>query len=375
MQQQPLAIIGCGGRDYQDSELVESVMRILDPTVVIHGAARGADTLIAGTYCAVCNSSKAYEDEAFPADWDRLGKSAGHIRNRQMLDRLLEYDRAGWSVAVLAFPGRRGTTGMIELAHAADIRVIEPARLAISASQISSGKCLRKWAFSKLVGLKSEETDAQAFGKEGHFYQERWLDTGVPPDQLTKAGRLAYEGMPLLPQPGQAFTEIDFWGRKKKDDEAPNPRTICGVPFHGYIDVFSIDSDGIPRVTDHKFVAKPDYALDVERLRRDPQGILYPLIGCFLTGAPRCRSRWAYYPKNGSRPFPVDDCLNREQLAEAFVEHVLPIAKRLFALRLLTPTPTSISVAQRLPCNPYSCKFSGVFCDFSGACDMNPKEN
>jgi hypothetical protein len=49
------------------------------PTVVISGAAPGADTLgeeWAKKFNVPC--------ERYPADWKRLGKSAGHQRNQQM---------------------------------------------------------------------------------------------------------------------------------------------------------------------------------------------------------------------------------------------------------------------------------------------------
>jgi hypothetical protein len=50
-------------------------------TVIVHGAARGADT-IAGETARILGMPV----EAYPADWNKHGRSAGPIRNRKMLD-------------------------------------------------------------------------------------------------------------------------------------------------------------------------------------------------------------------------------------------------------------------------------------------------
>lgn len=83
---------------------------------VVHGAARGADTIAANW--ARENGLRCY---AYPADWTRHGRSAGHIRNRQMLNHEDGID------LVVAFPGGKGTAGMIKLAEKANIPVIRHA--------------------------------------------------------------------------------------------------------------------------------------------------------------------------------------------------------------------------------------------------------
>lgn len=113
MQQRALV---CGGRDYDDRD---QLFRILDAAHVanpivclIHGAARGADSLAADWALdrdVLCN--------AYPADWDRDGKAAGPIRNQRMLDE-------GKPHIVIAFPGGRGTADMIRRAEKADIPVV-----------------------------------------------------------------------------------------------------------------------------------------------------------------------------------------------------------------------------------------------------------
>ena len=79
---------------------------------VVHGAARGADTL-AGEVAR----ELGMRVEAHPAEWRRHGKSAGHIRNAEMVNLGADL--------VLAFPLdlSKGTRGCIELAAKAGLLV------------------------------------------------------------------------------------------------------------------------------------------------------------------------------------------------------------------------------------------------------------
>lgn len=114
----PMRLLVCGGRDYADGD---AVFRALDMAraergvaLVIHGAARGADTLAARWAAA-----RGVPAQAFPADWETHGRAAGHIRNARML-------REGRPDGVIAFPGGRGTADMIRQAEAAGVWVWEP---------------------------------------------------------------------------------------------------------------------------------------------------------------------------------------------------------------------------------------------------------
>ena len=108
-------VIVCGGRDYTNRKAVrdtlEKVKRKHGPFVVIHGCARGADTL-AGQEAAKMELGIM----EFPADWACYGKTAGFIRNKQMLVE-------GKADAVIAFAGGRGTAMMVKLAKDADVPV------------------------------------------------------------------------------------------------------------------------------------------------------------------------------------------------------------------------------------------------------------
>jgi hypothetical protein len=55
-------------------------MKSFNPTVVIEGEARGADT-----FARLCAGVLGIEVLRFPADWEKYGRAAGPIRNSQML--------------------------------------------------------------------------------------------------------------------------------------------------------------------------------------------------------------------------------------------------------------------------------------------------
>ena len=112
-----MRVLVCGGRNYSDRE---QLFRVLDDlhgnaplSVLIHGAAAGADTL-AGNWA----ESRGVPMLPFPADWHRHGRAAGPIRNMQMLDD-------GIPDLVVAFPGGRGTANMLKQARQAGVQVIE----------------------------------------------------------------------------------------------------------------------------------------------------------------------------------------------------------------------------------------------------------
>ena len=98
-------VLVCGGRDFTDQELLFKTLDDVNPTTIVHGAARGADT-IAGDYA----KRHQIPCEVFPAQWNRYGKRAGYLRNQQMLDE-------GKPDLVVAFPGGPGTRMMVKIAR------------------------------------------------------------------------------------------------------------------------------------------------------------------------------------------------------------------------------------------------------------------
>ena len=122
------AAIICGSRDWTDSAAVEDVVQDLDPdTIVIHGAARGADRL-AQTHAF----RHGLQVVPMPAQWKRDGRGAGPIRNSRMLDVLLRLQLCGYGVEVHAFPlgESRGTRHMMRIAAEAGVRVHDHGRRA-----------------------------------------------------------------------------------------------------------------------------------------------------------------------------------------------------------------------------------------------------
>jgi hypothetical protein len=115
-QAEAIRLLVTGGRDYNNQE---ELYRVLDQIaseqhidVIIHGAARGADTL--ASYWA---EDRGVETIAVPADWNRYGRAAGSVRNQKMLDDHHPH-------LVVAFKGGSGTKNMIGLAEKAGIEVI-----------------------------------------------------------------------------------------------------------------------------------------------------------------------------------------------------------------------------------------------------------
>lgn len=110
-----MRVLVCGGRTFSDWPwLYEELNKIhakTPITMVIHGAARGADAQ-AGAWAR----DVAIPCLSVPAQWDRYGKSAGFIRNAQMLT----YDPD----LVVAFPGGSGTSNMISKANGKGIPVV-----------------------------------------------------------------------------------------------------------------------------------------------------------------------------------------------------------------------------------------------------------
>jgi len=106
-----MRVVVCGGRDYDNRDLVFLVLAVLQPQVVIEGGASGADALARAWTKEVGNRLITIE-----ADWETHGKAAGPIRNGWMLDRAPDL--------VLAFPGGKGTENCIAQARARGIPVL-----------------------------------------------------------------------------------------------------------------------------------------------------------------------------------------------------------------------------------------------------------
>lgn len=87
-----MKVLVTGSRDWNDREAITRGIRLMQPTLVIHGDAQGADW-IADAVAASDGIARA----KFPANWNGEGKAAGPKRNRMMFD-ITKPD------VVLAFP-------------------------------------------------------------------------------------------------------------------------------------------------------------------------------------------------------------------------------------------------------------------------------
>jgi hypothetical protein len=110
-----MRLLVCGGRNYTNESLLNDRLSEIHShtpvTLLIHGDARGADRL-AGAWAGAMEIPMMI----FPANWN-LGKQAGYIRNKQMLEE-------GKPDLVLAFPGGRGTEMMMQLTLEAGVPLV-----------------------------------------------------------------------------------------------------------------------------------------------------------------------------------------------------------------------------------------------------------
>lgn len=109
-----MRVLVCGSRSFNDEKLLKETLDQFDIHELIQGEAKGADTL-----ALLYGLKRMVPVKRFPADWNKYGKRAGYIRNRQMLDE-------GKPDLVVAFwDGKSpGTQMMINLAQSEDIKTI-----------------------------------------------------------------------------------------------------------------------------------------------------------------------------------------------------------------------------------------------------------
>ena len=106
-----MLILICGDRNWINSDAIVRELQRFGPTedIIMHGAARGADSM------AGYEARKlGFTVRSYPADWQQYGRSAGLIRNKLMLDQNPDL--------VLAFhpdiEQSKGTKHMVSIAKA-----------------------------------------------------------------------------------------------------------------------------------------------------------------------------------------------------------------------------------------------------------------
>lgn len=116
-----MKILVCGDRNWRDFGYIMGILSAFEnnfldsPIIVIEGEANGADKL-----AALAAGQLQIPVEPYPANWKQFGKSAGPIRNSEML-------RLGKPDCVLAFHNdlakSKGTLDMVTKSRRASIPV------------------------------------------------------------------------------------------------------------------------------------------------------------------------------------------------------------------------------------------------------------
>jgi len=114
------SVMVTGSRNWNKVKIIEDELSLVNSLhkeiLLIEGSSKGAD-LIAKNY-AIRNNWKV---KSYPAEWNKYGKAAGPIRNKQMLDCKPDL--------ILAFPTKEsvGTKGVIRMARekGLNLKVIE----------------------------------------------------------------------------------------------------------------------------------------------------------------------------------------------------------------------------------------------------------
>ena len=147
-----LVIAAGGGRDLawpQQRVAAELLARSGGRLVhlVLHGDARGADAAIGRAA-----QQLGWSSAVMPAQWERHGRAAGPIRNRELLQQAIAKAVAHTSpgslasVLVVAFPGGPGTASLVREAR----RMASRSPVPISVAEVSPAAGL--WAVPAGVG-------------------------------------------------------------------------------------------------------------------------------------------------------------------------------------------------------------------------------
>jgi hypothetical protein len=121
-----MRMIIAGGRDFEDYSLLKQKCREVlkelltadsSSVEIVSGGARGADRL-GETFAR----DYSFNLKVFKADWDRLGKIAGFVRNEQMAVYASEDHDLG--VLIAFWDGKsEGTGNMLDLAFRYNLKV------------------------------------------------------------------------------------------------------------------------------------------------------------------------------------------------------------------------------------------------------------
>ena len=157
-----MRLLVSGGREFDDVEFIVTHLTRLHKarsiTELVHGAARGVDTI-----CAMWAEEVGVTPIPVPAEWrddgGRFDRGAGHERNQRMLD---EYHPD----ALFAFPGGGGTADMVERAEKVLPEVWQ------SQWNFFKKECPNTWFLSNFAtGFEFTDDDGIQWDTTEHYYQ------------------------------------------------------------------------------------------------------------------------------------------------------------------------------------------------------------
>jgi len=191
-----MRLIIAGGRDFEDYDLLLKTMNnhhtCLDPDLeVVSGAARGADKL--GERLA-----KEFNLglKQFPADWDTHGKSAGYIRNSEMVDYA--------DILIAFWDGKsKGTKHMIDLAtkRGLEVRIVKYTKYNITVGRVNKpleGYVNIRIDRSSPLGnpfiMRTESERDSVCEKYHKYFHQEVIERGSVREEVIRIYRLVKEG-------------------------------------------------------------------------------------------------------------------------------------------------------------------------------------
>jgi len=288
-----------------------------------------------------------------------------------------------------------------------------------SASQLSTfdvgsdGGCERKWGLLKIAGLPSPSGPAAALGTEVDDEQlQPYLRDGKPFDYTRPSGSgyVAASMLGFLPEPQLPGLEVQrhfeipspTWIEAKGADVYKGSRAEpvghvvnrehIGFGFQGFQDLWLPDSrlmplfpeelDAsrcVPMVGDFKTTGDLKWMKTPEKLKTDPQAMLYATEAMFSTGARVVDLVWIYGQTKVARK-------SKRSWLRVEAAHVAEQYQRLnkIALRMWSAKKAADDVLASgggalehvlttLPPNPDSCEAFGG-CPFRSTCNLSPDQ-
>lgn len=166
----------------------------------------------------------------------------------------------------------------------------------VSPSQVETyNLCHRKWGLNKLDGIPAPSNQYADRGTKCHSHLEGWMLDATPIDINTPEGKMVMPGLKFLPPPRTMRVEHNFRFRTAR------------VLFHGKMDLCTPRGSSVVEVWDHKTTSAFKWMKKPEKLRRDPQGVIYAKAAWDETESmgievERLEQNWVYYLANEDKP-------------------------------------------------------------------------